>query len=45
MVWSTMGNTRELGSFTFVCLALVIWVVGRACFSIFQDAILHPLFK
>jgi hypothetical protein len=33
--------TRGLGSFTFVCLALVIWVVGRACFSIFEDAILR----
>jgi hypothetical protein len=32
MVWSTMGKTSELGSFTFVCLSLVIWVLGRALF-------------
>jgi hypothetical protein len=34
-------DTRELGSFVFVCLALVIWVGARACLAIFQDAILR----
>ena len=37
--WSSIENARELGSFTFVCLALIIWVAVRACFSICHDAI------
>jgi hypothetical protein len=43
--WSKIGYGRELGSFIFVCVALVIWVGVRACVSIFQDAILCWLFK
>jgi hypothetical protein len=37
--WSSIENARELGSFIFVCLALIIWVGVKACFSICHDAI------
>ncbi len=41
--WSSVKETRKLGSFAFVCLAIVIWVGVKACFAFFQDAILHSL--
>ena len=37
--WSSIENARELGSFIFVCLALIVWVGVKACFSICHDAI------
>jgi hypothetical protein len=36
-------DARKLGSFVFVCLAVVIWVGTRACFAFFQEAIFHSL--
>jgi hypothetical protein len=41
--WSSVKETRKLGSFAFVCLAIVIWVGVKALFAFFQDAILHSL--
>jgi hypothetical protein len=36
-------DAQKLGSFAFACLAIVIWVGGRACFAFFQEAIFSPL--
>ena len=41
--WGRFEDARKLGSFVFVCLAIVIWVGARVCFAFFQDAILHSL--
>lgn len=41
--WGSVNEVRKLGSFAFVCLAIVIWVGVKACFAFFQDAILHSL--
>jgi hypothetical protein len=41
--WGRVEDARKLGSFAFVCLAIVIWVGARACYAFFQDAILHSL--
>jgi hypothetical protein len=36
-------DARKLGSFIFVCLAIVIWIGARACFAFFEEAIFHSL--
>ena len=41
--WDRAEDARKLGSFAFVCLAIVIWVGARACFSFCEDAIFHSL--
>ena len=41
--WGSVKEARKLGSFAFVCLAIVIWVGVKAFFAFFQDAILHSL--
>jgi hypothetical protein len=41
--WGSVKEARKLGSFAFVCLAIVIWVGVKSCFAFFQDAILHSL--
>jgi hypothetical protein len=43
ILWGSVKEARKLGSFTFVCLAIVIWVGVKSCFAFFQDAILHSL--
>jgi hypothetical protein len=40
---ATVEDARKLGSFIFVCLAIVIWIGARACFAFFQEAIFHSL--
>ena len=42
-LWERVEDARKLGSFVFVCLALIIWIGARACFAFFQEAILHSL--
>jgi hypothetical protein len=39
----SVKEARKLGSFAFVCLAIVIWVGVKALLAFFQDAILHSL--
>jgi hypothetical protein len=41
--WGSVIEVRKLGSFAFVCLAIVIWVGVRTCLAFFQDAILYSL--
>jgi hypothetical protein len=43
ILWGGVKEARKLGSFAFVCLAIVIWVGVKSCFAFFQDAILHSL--
>jgi hypothetical protein len=39
---NTVEDARKLGSFIFVCLAIVVWI-ARACFAFFEEAIFHSL--
>jgi hypothetical protein len=41
--WAALKKLRKLGSFAFVCFAIVIWLGVKACFAFFQDAIRHSL--
>jgi hypothetical protein len=41
--WGSVIEVRKLGSFAFVCLAIIIWVGVRMCLAFFQDAILYSL--
>jgi hypothetical protein len=43
ILWGSVKEARKLGSFAFVCLAIVIWVGVKSCLAFFQDAILHSL--
>jgi hypothetical protein len=41
--WERAEDARKLGSFVFVCLAIVTWICTRACFAFFQEAIFYSL--